>query len=283
MKKKISSKKSVAIILAMVMLITSIPFTMVGAVTTGLYDPAPYWGDDPTDKYGAINTNFVATLNTDGSVDISFPNANAQKTYDGSADKTIDKYVFTLTKMQDNGKREEIYSEVFTAAQVATGTEGAKYPNNIYYGPGVLEALPDYDVKSKYDVGIMAIDSDGWFSDKIHTLLSDVPYYDISADFSPNESWVAREMLLFGGKGTAHINGEAQTPDGKENNRDYMVYSGSKINTDGYLAEMGYDQTTGGAYRFWINGEYDGTLKSFRISAKGFLRPNALIFYGFCL
>lgn len=259
MKKKISSKKSVAIILAMVMLITSIPFTMVGAVTTGLYDPAPYWGDDPTDKYGAINTNFVATLNTDGSVDISFPNANAQKTYDGSADKTIDKYVFTLTKLQDNGKREEIYSEVFTKAQVATGTVGAKYPNNIYYGPGVLEALPDYDVKSKYDVGIMAIDSDGWFSDKIHTLLSDVPYYDISADFSPNESWVAREMLLFGGKGTAKINNQVQTPDGKESGRDYKVYSGSKINTDGYLPGMGYDRADGGAYRFWINGEYDGT------------------------
>ena len=136
---------------------------------------------------------------------------------------------------------------------------GAKYPNNIYYGPGVLESFPDYDVQSTYDVAIMAIDSDGWFSDKIHTLLSDVPYYDISADFSPNETWVAREMLLFGGKGNAQINGEPQTPDGKENNRDYMVYSGSKINTDGYLAGMGYDQTTGGAYRFWINGEYDGT------------------------
>ena len=259
MKKKLSSKKCIAIALALVMIITSIPLMMVGAVTTGAYDPAPYWGDDPTDKYGAINTNFVATLNTDGSVDISFPNANAQKTYNGSADKTIDKYVFTLTKMQDNGERKEIYSEVFTKAQVATGTVGAKYPNNIYYGPGGLESLPDYDVQSTYDVAIMAIDSDGWFSDKIHTLLSDVPYYDISADFSPNETWVAREMLLFGGKGTAQINGETQTPDGKENNRDYMVYSGSKINTDGYLAEMGYDQTTGGAYRFWINGEYDGT------------------------
>ena len=241
------------------MIITSIPLMMVGAVTTGAYDPAPYWGDDPTDKYGAINTNFVATLNTDGSVDISFPNANAQKTYNSSADKTIEKYVFTLTKMQDNGERKEIYSEVFTKAQVATGTVGAKYPNNIYYGPGVLESFPDYDVQSTYDVAIMAIDSDGWFSDKIHTLLSDVPYYDISADFSPNETWVAREMLLFGGKGNAQINGEPQTPDGKENNRDYMVYSGSKINTDGYLAGMGYDQTTGGAYRFWINGEYDGT------------------------
>lgn len=259
MKKKLSSKKCIAIALALVMIITSIPLMMVSAVTTGAYDPAPYWGDDPTDKYGAINTNFVATLNTDGSVDISFPDANAQKTYNGSADKTIDKYVFTLTKMQDNGERKEIYSEVFTKAQVATGTEGAKYPNNIYYGPDALESLPDFDVKSKYDVGIMAIDSDGWFSDKIHTLLSNTPYYDITADFSPNETWVAREMLLFGGKGTAQINGVAQTPDGKENNRDYKVYSGSKINTDGYLPETGYDRADGGAYRFWINGEYDGT------------------------
>lgn len=259
MKKKLSSKKCIAIALALVMIITSIPLMMVGAVTTGLYDPAPYWGDDPTDKYGAINTNFVATLNTDGSVSISFPDANAQKTYNSSADKTIDKYVFTLTKMQDNGERKEIYSEVFTKAQVATGTEGAKYPNNIYYGPGGLESLPDYDVQSTYDVAIMAIDSDGWFSDKIHTLLSDVPYYDISADFSPNETWVAREMLLFGGAGKAQINNQGQTSDGKASGRDYKVYSGSKIDTNGYLPEMGYDRADGGAYRFWINGEYDGT------------------------
>ena len=259
MKKKLSSKKCIAIALALLMIITSIPLTMVGAVTTGLYDPAPYWGDDPTDKYGAINTNFVATLNTDGSVSISFPDANAQKTYNGSADKTIDKYVFTLTKLQEDGTRKEIYSEVFTAAQVATGGADAKYPNHIYYGPGALESLPDYDVQSTYDVAIMAIDSDGWFSDKIHTLLSDVPYYDISADFSPNETWVAREMLLFGGAGKAQINNQGQTSDGKASGRDYKVYSGSKIDTNGYLPEMGYDRADGGAYRFWINGEYDGT------------------------
>lgn len=257
MKKKLSSKKCIAIVLAMVMIITSIPFMMMSAATTGQYDPAPYWGD-PDDEYGAINTNFVATLNTDGSIDISFPNAKAQKTYNGSSTKTIDKYVFTLTKLQDDGTRKEIYSEVFTAAQVATGIDDAKYPNNIYYGPGGLESLPDYDVKSTYDVAIMAIDSDGWFSDKIHTLLSDVPYYEISADFSPVETWVAREMLLFGGAGKAQINNQGQTSDGKESGRDYQVYSGSKIDTNGYLAEMGYDKADGGAYRFWINGKYDG-------------------------
>lgn len=257
MKKKLSSKKCIAIVLAAVMIITSIPFMMVGAVTTGAYDPAPYWGDDATDEYGAINTNFVATLNTDGSVDISFPNANAQKTYNGSSTKTIEKYVFTLTKLSEDGTQREIYSEAFTADAVNTGDADAKYPNNIYYGPGGLESLPDYDVKSTYDVAIMAIDSDGWFSDKIHTLLSDTPYYDMSADFSPNETWVAREMLLFNGRGNAEIDGQSQTNDGKENNRDYKVYSGSKIDTNGYLAETGYNGT--GAYRFWIKEAHDGT------------------------
>ncbi len=257
MKKKISSKKCIALILAVVMIITSVPLMMVGALTTGAYNPAPYWGDDPTDEYGAINTNFVATLNADGSVDISFPKANAQKTYDGSSTKTIAKYVFTLTKLQEDGTRKEIYSEVFDASAVATGVADAKYPNHIYYGPGGLESLPDYDVQSTYDVAIMAIDSDGWFSDKIHTLLTDTPHYDITADFSPNETWVAREMLLFNEKGNAQIDGNAQTNDGKENNRDYKIYAGSKIDTNGYLAETGYNGT--GAYRFWINGAYDGT------------------------
>ena len=88
MKKKLSSKKCIALVLAVIMIITSIPFMMVGAVVTGSYDPAPYWGD-PDDEYGAINTNFVATLNTDGSVDISFPNAKAQKTYNYLVKKVV--------------------------------------------------------------------------------------------------------------------------------------------------------------------------------------------------
>lgn len=272
MKKKLSSKKCIALILAVVMIITSVPLMMVGAVTTGAYDPAPYWGDDPTDEYGAINTNFVATLNTDGSVSISFPKANAQKTYNGSADKTIDKYVFTLTKLQDDGTRKEIYSEVFTAAQVATGTEGAKYPNNIYYGPGGLEALPDYDVKSKYDVAIMAIDSDGWFSDKIHTLLSDVPYYEMSTDFSPNEMWISRTLLDFEAAGTAEFYGGSQSSNGaagstwseislEQGEIDYIYNVNGLLKADGQMSEMGYNGSN--AYRFWLENPYTDTSFTF--------------------
>lgn len=281
MKKKISSKKCIAIVLALVMVITSLPFMFVSALTTGAYDPAPYWGD-AGDKHGAINTNFMATLNTDGSVSISFPNANAQKTYDGSADKTITQYVFTLTKLSEDGSRKEIYSEAFDASAVATGDTSAKYPNNIYYGPGGLASLPDYDVQSTYDVAIMAIDSDGWFSDKIHTLLSDTPYYSISADFSPEELWIARTLLGFGAAGDADINGKSPSSSGdsgglestKATNTEIdFIYSSSDINADGatdinadgQFAEMGYkNDSEDYAYRFWIPENTSGNNAYYR-------------------
>lgn len=271
MKKKISSKKCIAVILAAIMVITSVPFMLVSALTTGAYDPAPYWGT-AGDEYGAINTNFIATLGTDGSVSISFPNANAQKTYDGSANKSIAKYVFTLTKLSEDGSRKEIYSEVFDASAVATGDASAKYPNNIYYGPGGLESLPDYDVQSTYDVAIHAIDSDGWFSDKIHTLLSDVPYYEMSTDFSPNETWVAREMLLFEAAGSADAYGQDQSSNGAagsmpselssdQSEIDYLYNVNGLLKADGQMSEMGYDNSS--AYRFWIENAYTGTSFTF--------------------
>ena len=274
MKKKLSSKKCIAIVLAMVMIITSIPFMMMSALTYGEYDPAPYWGA-PDDEYGAINTNFVATLNTDGSVDISFPDANAQKTYNNSGTKSIEKYVFTLTKLQENGEHIELYSEVFTAAQVATGVEGAKYPNHIYYGPGGLESLPGYDVQSTYDVAIMAIDSDGWFSDKIHTLLTDTPHYDITADFSPNEMWISRTLLDFEAAGTAKFYGGSQSTSGygssgpgykgsmysevnsEQDEIDYLYNVNGLVDANGQFEGMGYDNSN--AYRFWIKDQYSGT------------------------
>ena len=246
--KKITSKKCIALVLAITMIITSVPLMMVSAVSTGSYDPAPYWGDGS--EYSAINTNFIATFNTDGSVEILFPDAVPQKTYDGSATKTIESYVFTLTKITEEGETEEvIYTENLDADAIRTGS--GEYPNHIYYGPGGLESLKGYDVQSTYDVAIHAVDSDGWFSDKIHTLLSDVPYYNMTADFSPNETWVAREMLLFESKGGAEIDGESQG-DGNDS-IDYKIHSGSGVNVDGPFAEMGYE---GNSYHFWVNSAY---------------------------
>lgn len=260
--KKLTSKKLIAIILAAVMVITSIPFMMVGAVASGSYKPAPYWGVDG-DNDSAVNTNFMATLGSDGSVSISFPDANARKTYDGSASKYIAKYVFTLTKLASDGTRTELWSESFDATKshttdlgaVFTITSGAEYPNNIYYEGGALQGLHGYDVAESYDVAIQAVDNDGWVSDKIHTLLSDVPYYDISADFSPNESWVVREMLLFEGAGLAEISESSQSSGGATEPDYTKLQNAGAIDVNGQMAGMGYKSS--GAYRFWIKSGYN--------------------------
>ena len=252
MKKKLTSKKCIALVLAVVMVITSVPLMMVSAVSTGSYDPAPYWGDGS--EYSAINTNFIATYNTDGSVDIMFPDAVPQKTYDGSSTKTIEYYIFTLTKITEDGETDAVlWTEKLDADTIRTGSD--EYPNHIYYGPGALESLQGYDVQSTYDVAIHAIDSDGWFSDKIHTLLSNVPYYNMTDDFSPNETWVAREMLLFEAAGSAQVEGTAQG--NSKENIDYKVYSGTNVNVDGKFVETGYKNSS--SYRFWINSAYSGT------------------------
>ncbi len=261
MKKKISSKKIVAIALAIIMLVVSLPLTMFSALTTGTYDPAPYWGADG-DEYGAVNTNFVATHNSNGSVDIWFPNANARQTYDGSGMKSIVKYVVVFTKLNEDGTRTQLYSDALTVDEVADGSATADYPNHIYYPAGSQIISNLNDTQATYDVGIYAVDSDGWISDKIHTLLTDVVYYDIQDNFAPVETWVAREMLKFESAGSAQINETAQSSTGNGNAADYLQYGQTQgINVDGKMVDTGADGTA--ASRFWINSAYSGTSFSY--------------------
>ena len=268
MRKNKSSKRIVAVALAIVMIVTSIPFMMISAIGTGLYDPAPYWGDGSNDA--AVNTNFVATLNADGSLSVAFPNANPAatwNTYTSSSPtrKSITNYIFTITKLEDDGTRTEIWSENFNVnsadGRVGTfavdNTAGNKYPNSIYYWPGALPSLETSDVAASYDVSIQAIDSDGWVSDKIHTLLTETPYYIINDDFSPNESWVVREMLLFEQKGNAKVDNANQS-DGGSTSPDYSELQGAElIDVNGQMAGMGYNGSAG--YRLWIANAYNGT------------------------
>ena len=76
MKKKLSSKKCIAIVLAMVMIITSIPFMMMSAVTSSEYDPAPYFDES------AVNSGADAWVDDDGNIQVTFPAASLGASYD---------------------------------------------------------------------------------------------------------------------------------------------------------------------------------------------------------
>ena len=287
MKKKLSSKKCIALILAVVMIVTSVPLMMAGAIGGGAYDPAPYWGDGSNDA--ASNTSFIATLNVDGSIKVSFPHATPAATWDtytaaSPSKKRITNYIFEITRMDDDGTHEPIWTENIDVSQSTTpaggtftvdNTEGNNLPNSIYYWPGAFTGLEGYKIESSYDISIQAVDSDGWVSDKIHTLLSETPYYIINDDFSPNESWIVREMLLFEGKGSAEVNAKGQSNGGADGVTYEELVAGTGatkidfvcnmkdivVHANGQLAGMGYDKSP--AYRFWISDTYKGTPYTF--------------------
>ena len=76
MKKKLSSKKCIAVILAVVMIITSVPLMMVGAeIIPGSYDPAPSFSEV------AIKQGADAWLDEDGNIQVKFPAATLGASY----------------------------------------------------------------------------------------------------------------------------------------------------------------------------------------------------------
>lgn len=278
MKKKNISKKILAVLLSAIIIATTMPFVVVSAIGEGSYDPAPYWGDGSNNA--ALNTNFIATLNADTSLSVAFPKANPQKTYNGGAQKTITNYIFTITKLTDDGERKEIWSENFNLnsmdGRIGTftvdNTTGNRYPNSIYYRPGEFQSLGEYEDEASYDISIKAVDSDGWISDTIHTLLTETPYYIVNDDFSPNESWVVREMLLFEQKGTSEINGNSQSNNGvdgsmysevneDQSQMDFLYNANGLVDANGRLSGMGYADGSANkyGYRFWVNSAYTGT------------------------
>ena len=146
MKKKLSSKKCIAVILAVVMIITSIPLMMVGAeIIPGSYDPAPYFSEE------AIKQGADAWLDDDGNVQVEFPAATPKETFKGEA-TTIAFYILELVNM--GGKTEVHKKEVLDTIKV-TGTSATFKSADI----GTI----DFE-NNRYSVTITAVDNENWFS-----------------------------------------------------------------------------------------------------------------------
>ncbi|MGN0520786.1 MAG: hypothetical protein ACI4LB_08615 [Candidatus Fimenecus sp.] len=262
-KKSIKIGKSItALIMCLVLLVSSLPFAL--AATAGAYDPAPYWGEDSSE--GAFTVNFVATVNADNSITVSFPHANAQKTYDGADTKYIASYIVMITEMQSNGTRTVLLQKAYDTASIVAAM-AADYDLQLTVDAATIASvLPSgYQVGARYDVALMAVDNEGWASDWAHTLASETPYYNITENWAPEEDWVGREMLNFEAKGSWKVGGVSPSSTGSENSADYLQYGQSQaIDANGKFTAMGESGTN--AYRFWINSAYSGTAYSFDTS-----------------
>ena len=281
MKSKKIPKKMLSVILAFMLLVTSMPLiiTQAAIVNPGKFDPVPYWSLDPdgATKKDAKEIMFSAVLNADNSIDVYFPRAFSVDFQDGdpSTPPTPVKmmgYIVTLTEIEDGQTNKnpilEMYYPLANVVQNDTGTYARQITikaEDVEKAVHLGEEDGGFKTNVIYDVGVTAVDNEYWTSETIHTVLNDTPYYNLTGDYSPDENWIAREMLRFEERysGDTKMNGGelSATGTGLTYGVDYAgTQSGTAgINVDGKFPEMGCDNSN--SMHFWISGNYTTPFK----------------------
>ncbi len=283
MKSKRIPKRVLSVFLSFVMVITSLPIMMTQAaiVEPGEFDPTPYWSLDPdgATKKDAKEIMFSAVLNADNSIDVYFPRAFSVDFKDGdpSTPATPVKmmgYIVTLTEIEDGQTNKNPILEMYYPLANVVQNDMGDYARQITIKAEDVEKAVHlgeedggFKTNTIYDIGVTAVDNEYWTSETIHTVLNDTPYYNLTGDFSPDENWIAREMLRFEERYTedTKVAGYELSTDGKglRNGADYYgTESGTAgINIDGKFPEMGCDNSN--SMHFWISGNSTGTPFSF--------------------
>lgn len=233
MKKKLTSKKCIALVLAVVMIITSVPLMLVSAGTTGSYDPAPYFEKE------AINKGAYAYVDDDGNIQVTFPAATPKNTYKGDA-KTIAFYILELINLGDKTK---VHTDTVIDTIKVTDTSATFKASDI----GKLNFETN-----RYSITITAVDSENWFSQSIYTTVTDVPTVKFDPEnfhYLSTSDTAVREMVTFDKEG----NGDTTTE----------VVGNALLYMD-VTAETGTDDLTDNvgdtsALRFIMNDKPTGT------------------------
>ena len=195
MKKKLSSKKCIALILAVVMIVTSVPLMMAGAIGEGTYDPAPYFDES------AVNSGADAWVDDDGNIQVTFPAATPKETFKGEATNIA----FYILELIDMGAKDSVHQQNVLKTIKATGTSATFKTADI----GTF----DFENK-RYSITITAVDNENWFSQPIYTTVTSVPTVKLNPDnfqyFSTSDTAV-REIMTFDQNvsGTNMVSGNA--------------------------------------------------------------------------
>ncbi len=170
------------------MIVVSIPFMLMGSAAGGNYDPAPYF-DDTAREEGAR-----AWVDEDGNVQVAFPSAIAQPTFKGEP-LQIAFYILELTDM---GPKNTVHTDiVLDTIKVPAGISRAR-GNYATFEAANIGTIDLND--RRYSVEITAVDEQNWFSESLHTSVTDVPEAYIDADKITSfvESGTAvREIMTF--------------------------------------------------------------------------------------
>lgn len=187
--KKIKLGKSItALLLSIVLLVTSVPFTL--AAGPGTYDPIPTFNDDDAREVSA-------SINADGGISVSFPEATVSVLKKA---KTISGYMLELV---DLGTYTSLHTDTVILRKIVKPTGTAPYSAEITKAEIEQKLSTGLLEDHRYNVSVVAFDSEGWFSEPVNSYVSDVPtfIYDESdyAPVTPN-AYAAREILTFESK-----------------------------------------------------------------------------------
>lgn len=233
--KKIKLGKSItALLLSIVLLVTSVPFTL--AAGPGTYDPIPTFSDDDAREVSA-------SINADGGISVSFPEATVSVL---KKEKTISGYMLELV---DLGTYTSLHTDTVILRKIVKPTGTAPYSAEITKAEIKQKLSTGLLEDHRYNVSVVAFDSEGWFSEPVNAYVSDVPtfIYDESeyAPVTPN-AYAAREILTFESKsdddnhGTYSSSGTTERTQDDNNTRgksasfdfmqegNHLTYGGSK-------------------------------------------------------
>lgn len=194
--KKIKLGKSItALLLSIVLLITTVPFTL--AADPGTYDPIPTFNADDAREVSA-------SINADGGISVSFPEATVSVLKNS---KTISGYMLELV---DLGTYTSLHTDTIILRKIVKPTGTAPYSAEITKAEIEQKLSTGLLEDHRYNVTVTAYDSEGWFSEPVNAYVSDVPtyVYDINA-YAPvtNNAFAVREILTFDKKGGSDSHG----------------------------------------------------------------------------
>lgn len=203
--KKIMLGKSItALLLSIVLLITTVPFTL--AADPGTYDPIPTFNADDAREVSA-------SINADGGISVSFPKATVSVLKKA---KTISGYMLELV---DLGTYTSLHTDTVILRKMVKPTGTAPYSAEITKAEIEQKLSTGLLEDHRYNVTVTAYDSEGWFSEPINAYVSDVPtyVYDINA-YAPvtNNEFAVREILTFDKKGGTDSHGSFSDDGTKE-------------------------------------------------------------------
>ncbi|MGN0572246.1 MAG: hypothetical protein ACI4K9_08715 [Candidatus Fimenecus sp.] len=230
-KKSVKIGKSItAVLLCVILLATSLPFAMAAG---GAYNPAPTFADDATE-------NIAAYLTDDGGIVMTFPQATANTE---RKEKSVAGYILELV---DLGEYDTMHIDNLLLRKSVTPSGEAPYIAS-FTVEEIRGVLPDgLDETHRYNVTVKAYDTEGWVSEALDTIVSDVPYYSYDAErYAPlsADAHAMREMLTF----------EASSPSNTE-----VVQTGDTITISGRTEQTGAEGASNKdsyAFRFRINSQ----------------------------